>query len=335
MCCLVSAPGVKSMPNAAAPSVMSSKEKTVGASAPGIPSSRDYDSEPSSEEDEGLRTDGPDTGSAIDPPSLKSTNAACIFTVQGGGKPTIYSPSASDLKDILDILPNPKDNPIHFVKTLIQTTRNAQLCGADYKFIIMTKMVPMYDEDELVAKVAILDPKHDTPEYPLSEDKARGIDKILSALLDQGVVVPVHSSYNTPVNPVLKPNVVHSSLQDLILPEGAVVLQYADDLLISAETADIRKEATWSLLNRLAQQGFKVSLSKLQFCKTEAAELVALTRACIPSAEKDVTIYTDSRYAFGVAHDFGRIWQTRGFVSAEEHAWRARKSAEEELKRAG
>ncbi|KAK3517721.1 hypothetical protein QTP70_016496, partial [Hemibagrus guttatus] len=155
------------------------------------------------------------------------------------------------------------------------------------------------------------------PQYPLSEDKARGIDKILSALLDQGVVVPVHSSYNTPVNPVPKPNVVHSSLQDLVLTEGAVVLQYADDLLISAETADICKEATWSLLNRLAQQGFKVSLSKLQFCKTEAAELVALTRACILSAENDVTIYTDLRYAFGVAHDFGRIWQTCSFVSAE------------------
>ncbi|KAK3521391.1 hypothetical protein QTP70_004130 [Hemibagrus guttatus] len=166
-----------------------------------------------------------------------------------------------------------------------------------------------------------------TPTAVKVEDKARGIDKILSALLDQGVVVPVHSSYNTPVNPVPKPNVVHSSLQDLVLPEGVVVLQYADDLLISAETADICKEATWSLLNRLAQQGFKVSLSKLQFCKTEAAELVALTRACTVFAEKDVTIYTDSRYAFGVAHDFGRIWQTRGFVSAEEHAWRTQKSA--------
>ncbi|KAK3524690.1 hypothetical protein QTP86_000794 [Hemibagrus guttatus] len=56
---------------------------------------------------------------------------------------------------------------------------------------------------------------------------------------------------------------------DLVLPEGAVVLQYADDLLISAETADICKEATWSLLNRLAQRGFNVSLSKLPFCETE------------------------------------------------------------------
>ncbi|KAI5613831.1 hypothetical protein C0J50_11280, partial [Silurus asotus] len=36
-----------------------------------------------------------------------------------------------------------------------------------------------------------------------------------------------------------------------------------------------------------------------------AAELYALTRACVLSADTDVTIYTDSRYAFGVAHDFG------------------------------
>ncbi|KAI5609326.1 hypothetical protein C0J50_12182, partial [Silurus asotus] len=36
----------------------------------------------------------------------------------------------------------------------------------------------------------------------------------------------------------------------------------------------------------------------------QAAELYALTRACVLSADTDVTIYTDSRYAFGVAHDF-------------------------------
>ncbi|KAI5086245.1 hypothetical protein C0J45_24059, partial [Silurus meridionalis] len=36
----------------------------------------------------------------------------------------------------------------------------------------------------------------------------------------------------------------------------------------------------------------------------QAAELYALTCACVLSADTDVTIYTDSRYAFGVAHDF-------------------------------
>ncbi|XP_053332787.1 uncharacterized protein LOC128506394 [Clarias gariepinus] len=56
----------------------------------------------------------------------------------------------------------------------------------------------------------------------------------------------------------------------------------------------------------------------LPFSSAQAAELFALTRACVLSEGKDVTIYTDSRYAFGIAHDFGRIWQSRGFRSAED-----------------
>ncbi|XP_053170461.1 uncharacterized protein LOC128354223 [Scomber japonicus] len=48
----------------------------------------------------------------------------------------------------------------------------------------------------------------------------------------------------------------------------------------------------------------------------QAAELYALTRACIIASGKTATIYTDSRYAFGVAHDFGQLWKIRGFVSS-------------------
>ncbi|KAL7881033.1 hypothetical protein SRHO_G00032870 [Serrasalmus rhombeus] len=33
--------------------------------------------------------------------------------------------------------------------------------------------------------------------------------------------------------------------------------------------------------------------------------------------DQDVTIYTDSRYAFGVVHDFGGIWSQRGFVTSD------------------
>ncbi|XP_027139064.1 uncharacterized protein LOC113746658 [Larimichthys crocea] len=33
-------------------------------------------------------------------------------------------------------------------------------------------------------------------------------------------------------------------------------------------------------------------------------------------AGKVATIYTDSRYAFGAAHDFGQLWKMRGFVSS-------------------
>ncbi len=43
----------------------------------------------------------------------------------------------------------------------------------------------------------------------------------------------------------------------------------------------------------------------------QAAELVALTRACTLASGSVANIYTDSRYAFGVIHDFGVIWQTR------------------------
>ncbi|XP_047676035.1 protein NYNRIN-like [Tachysurus fulvidraco] len=55
----------------------------------------------------------------------------------------------------------------------------------------------------------------------------------------------------------------------------------------------------------------------LPFSSTQGAELFALTRACVLADYADVTIYTDSRYAFRVAHDFGRIWQSRGFTAAD------------------
>ncbi|XP_060793688.1 protein NYNRIN-like [Neoarius graeffei] len=60
-----------------------------------------------------------------------------------------------------------------------------------------------------------------------------------------------------------------------------------------------------------------VEAFSLPFSSAQAAELYALTRACVIAQDTDVTIYTDSRYAFGVAHDFGRIWASRGFTTAD------------------
>ncbi|XP_060753834.1 protein NYNRIN-like [Neoarius graeffei] len=145
-------------------------------------------------------------------------------------------------------------------------------------------------------------------------------------------------------SPAVFTAVLQDALADLCLPRGSTVLQYADDLLVTAEDQDACAAATLSLLTLLAQKGFKVSRTKLQFClttvrylghdlsqgsrklspervkvimDTQAAELYALTRACILAQDTDVTIYTDSRYAFGVAHDFGRIWASRGFTTAD------------------
>ncbi|XP_036977326.1 uncharacterized protein LOC119032358 [Acanthopagrus latus] len=48
----------------------------------------------------------------------------------------------------------------------------------------------------------------------------------------------------------------------------------------------------------------------------QAAELVALTKACTLAKGKSVNIFTDSRYAWGVCHSFGQIWANRKFLTA-------------------
>jgi ribonuclease HI len=41
--------------------------------------------------------------------------------------------------------------------------------------------------------------------------------------------------------------------------------------------------------------------------------LFALNQALKHFKDKEVTIYTDSKYSFGVVHTFGKIWMERGF----------------------
>lgn len=48
----------------------------------------------------------------------------------------------------------------------------------------------------------------------------------------------------------------------------------------------------------------------------QAAELETLTEACEHAKGTSTNIYTDSRYAFGVVHDFGTLWKQRGFLTS-------------------
>ncbi|KAJ1217273.1 hypothetical protein NDU88_004868 [Pleurodeles waltl] len=59
-----------------------------------------------------------------------------------------------------------------------------------------------------------------------------------------------------------------------------------------------------------------VEAARIPHNSAQAAELIALTRACVLSKEMKVTIYTDSQYVFGVAHSFGRLWKERGFLTS-------------------
>uniref|UniRef100_A0A5F7ZV67 Uncharacterized protein n=1 Tax=Macaca mulatta TaxID=9544 RepID=A0A5F7ZV67_MACMU len=49
----------------------------------------------------------------------------------------------------------------------------------------------------------------------------------------------------------------------------------------------------------------------------QRAELIALTQALTLGAEKKLTVYTDSRYAFATAHIHGAIYRERGLLTAE------------------
>jgi ribonuclease HI len=49
----------------------------------------------------------------------------------------------------------------------------------------------------------------------------------------------------------------------------------------------------------------------------QKAELIALAEALKRAEGKQVTVYTDSRYAFGTVHVHGAIYRERGFITAE------------------
>lgn len=49
----------------------------------------------------------------------------------------------------------------------------------------------------------------------------------------------------------------------------------------------------------------------------QRAEIVALTRALELSEGKNVNIWTDSKYAFGVVHVHGALWKERGMLSSQ------------------
>ncbi|XP_078271319.1 uncharacterized protein LOC144602282 [Rhinoraja longicauda] len=75
-----------------------------------------------------------------------------------------------------------------------------------------------------------------------------------------------------------------------------------------------RKLSGYAIINQdnktLESAAFESTYSAQQ------AELFALIRACILGKDSKINVYTDSRYAFGVVHDFGQLWKNRGFLTS-------------------
>ncbi|XP_048853493.1 uncharacterized protein LOC125721578 [Brienomyrus brachyistius] len=70
------------------------------------------------------------------------------------------------------------------------------------------------------------------------------------------------------LSPGIFNQVLKQSLQGCHLPDGVTLVQYVDDLLIAAPTAEAALEATRSVLLWLAEKGFKVSKDKIQVART-------------------------------------------------------------------
>lgn len=68
-------------------------------------------------------------------------------------------------------------------------------------------------------------------------------------------------------SPGLFNHVLKLHLSPLQLPEGVVLLQYVDDILLAAPTAESCLTATFSLLTLLAKEGYKVKREKVQVCR--------------------------------------------------------------------
>ncbi|XP_056913633.1 uncharacterized protein LOC130539351 [Takifugu flavidus] len=70
---------------------------------------------------------------------------------------------------------------------------------------------------------------------------------------------------------ILSPGIFNQTLRkllkDLTLPEGVVLIQYVDDILLAATSAESCLWATQALLMHLWEKGFKVSRKKLQCCR--------------------------------------------------------------------
>lgn len=49
----------------------------------------------------------------------------------------------------------------------------------------------------------------------------------------------------------------------------------------------------------------------------QTCELYALNRALHLLKGEEGTIFTDSRYAYGVVHTFGKIWEERGLINSK------------------
>ncbi|XP_039174653.1 protein NYNRIN-like [Crotalus tigris] len=104
---------------------------------------------------------------------------------------------------------------------------------------------------------------------------------------------------------------IRPDLQDIPLTEGERWYIDGSSRVVEGKRQNgyaIIQEGTWALL-----EGGRLP----NHWSAQAAELYALKRALILGEKLNLTIYTDSKYAFGVVQTFGKIWKERGYVTSQ------------------
>lgn len=100
-------------------------------------------------------------------------------------------------------------------------------------------------------------------------------------------------------------------LEDVELPTGEQI--YLDG---SSRIVEGKRKSGYAIVNgktfELIESG-PLSPS----WSAQACELYAVLRALRLLKDKSGTIYTDSKYAFGVVHTFGKIWEERGLINSQ------------------
>jgi hypothetical protein len=64
------------------------------------------------------------------------------------------------------------------------------------------------------------------PQYPISLKHRWGLKPLIDKLLHKGILKPTHSPFNTPILPVLKPDVSYTLVQDLRIIDSAILPTY-------------------------------------------------------------------------------------------------------------
>ncbi|KAJ1091548.1 hypothetical protein NDU88_004667 [Pleurodeles waltl] len=102
----------------------------------------------------------------------------------------------------------------------------------------------------------------------------------------------------------------HPDIQDTQLKENDCIM-FVDGSCLRDSAGTLRAGYAVCTITGIVEASWLEKVFSAQ-----VAELIALTKACHAAVNLKVTIYTDSRYGFGIVHDFGQLWSQRGFMTS-------------------